>query len=52
LGQGDAPADDRQSGTVLDHKRRQAARRKLRAQSVFVVIDHLRVLAELRQATG
>src|SRR5216683_3169101 len=46
------PTDERQARPVLHHHRRQPARRELRAQRVFVVIDDLRVLPELRKGKG
>ena len=52
VGERDVPADDWQARTVLGHQRRQPAGRELRAQRVFVVIDHLRVLPELGEGNG
>src|SRR5207245_5740185 len=49
VGEGHVPADDWKAGTVLQNDGRQLTGRKRRAERSLVVVDHLRVLAELRQ---
>src|SRR3989475_10570111 len=47
--EGHVPADNRKAGTVLQNDGRQLTGRKRRAERSLVVVDRLRVLAELRQ---